>query len=205
MKNTNQKKGFTLIELLVVIAIIALLSSVVLAAVQSARQKAQISKANSEISEFIKALEIYKTSYGHYPSSESCIGGGTEGCYSSYGATGDGPANDLSIVLNELKSRKIYSGDLLNTLKSIPNYNAHGEFFYTSTPIGMSSVLSIYPDGLSPFCNKKLALTGLNEYYVYFQTFAADESYPAGLDGTYVGKEYDSSGTPTTYYCAPNN
>ncbi len=40
----NKQKAFTLIELLVVIAIVGLLSSVILVAVQDARDKANIAK-----------------------------------------------------------------------------------------------------------------------------------------------------------------
>lgn len=55
MKN---QKGFTLIELLVVISIIGLLSSVVLAALSSARSKARDAKRRSDLAEYSKAAEM---------------------------------------------------------------------------------------------------------------------------------------------------
>ncbi len=68
----NYKKGFTLIELLVVISIISLLSSVVLAALNETRQKAQISKFAQEISNIRNAVELYKTNNnGAYPTMDS--------------------------------------------------------------------------------------------------------------------------------------
>ena len=69
-------KGFTLIELLVVIAIIALLSSVVLASLNTARQKARNAGYVSQIEEYQKALALYYTDHGSYPiiSSWACIG-----------------------------------------------------------------------------------------------------------------------------------
>lgn len=50
------KKGFTLIELLVVIAIIGLLSSVVLAALNSARNRANIVKLRADLQGIIKGV-----------------------------------------------------------------------------------------------------------------------------------------------------
>lgn len=54
-----KKTGFTLIELLVVIAIIGILSSVVLASLNSAREKSRDAKRVSDIKQIQLALEMY--------------------------------------------------------------------------------------------------------------------------------------------------
>lgn len=59
--------GFTLIELLVVIAIISLLSSVVLASIGDARERARDANRVRELRNFRIALEQYNSDYGCYP------------------------------------------------------------------------------------------------------------------------------------------
>jgi general secretion pathway protein G len=59
--------GFTLIELLVVIAIIGLLSSIVLASLNSARDKGRIAAAVATQDELRKAVELYYSDMGFYP------------------------------------------------------------------------------------------------------------------------------------------
>lgn len=66
------KKGFTLIELLVVIAIIGLLSSIVMASLQTARSKGRDARLVSEVRNLQTALELYYLSNGHYPLSANC-------------------------------------------------------------------------------------------------------------------------------------
>jgi type II secretion system protein G len=61
------KRGFTLIELLVVIAIIGMLSSVVLASMNSARTKARDARRLADIKQFQTALEFYYNDNGSYP------------------------------------------------------------------------------------------------------------------------------------------
>lgn len=71
------KRGFTLIELLVVISIIGLLSSIVLASLNTAREKARDAKRQGDLHSIQTALELYYTTYGAYPPfrpSSSCGG-----------------------------------------------------------------------------------------------------------------------------------
>jgi prepilin-type N-terminal cleavage/methylation domain-containing protein len=68
--------GFTLIELLVVISIIGLLSSVVLASLNSARVKGRDAVRMQTLTQYSSALELYRDTTGHYP-----IGGWFASCW----------------------------------------------------------------------------------------------------------------------------
>lgn len=63
----SAKSGFTLIELLVVIAIIGILSSVVLASLNSARKKGRDARRVADIKQLQLALELYYDANGQYP------------------------------------------------------------------------------------------------------------------------------------------
>lgn len=65
---TRTKKGFTLIELLVVIAIIGVLSSVVLASLNTARERAANAKRLTDIRQIQNAMELFAgANSGNYP------------------------------------------------------------------------------------------------------------------------------------------
>lgn len=73
MKNSlRYNTGFTLIELLVVIAIIGLLSSVVLASLNTAREKSRDARRLADIRQLQIALEFYYDENGAYPTSLNC-------------------------------------------------------------------------------------------------------------------------------------
>ncbi len=83
---SNTKKGFTLIELLVVVSIIALLSSVVVAALSDAREGAKNNKRNELVRQYVTALGLYHGEYGKYPGNNTtryCLGSGypSGNCY----------------------------------------------------------------------------------------------------------------------------
>ncbi len=68
---TSTKRGFTLIELLVVIAIIGILSSIVLASLNSARKKGRDARRVADIKQLQLALELYYDANSQYPAALS--------------------------------------------------------------------------------------------------------------------------------------
>ncbi len=76
ISHMTKQKGFTLIELLVVIAIIGILSSIVLASLNSARNKGKDASAKASMSSIRGAAEIYYNSASDATASQS--GGGNK-------------------------------------------------------------------------------------------------------------------------------
>ncbi len=75
--NRSFNRGFTLIELLVVIAIIGILSSVVLASLNSARSKGRDARRVSDLKQLQLALELYYDANSQeYPDALSALTGG---------------------------------------------------------------------------------------------------------------------------------
>ncbi len=70
----KNQKGFTLIELLVVIAIIALLSTLAVFSLSSARQKSRDAKRLADVKQIQTALELYYEDMKLYPSYNDVLG-----------------------------------------------------------------------------------------------------------------------------------
>ncbi len=71
----NKNRGFTLIELLVVIAIIGILAAVVVASLNSARQKSDDASRMQAVQQMHSALELYVNDHGHAPDlgNDACL------------------------------------------------------------------------------------------------------------------------------------
>ncbi|MFA5745220.1 MAG: type II secretion system protein [Candidatus Paceibacterota bacterium] len=99
-------RGFTLIELLVVIAIIGLLSSVVLASLNTARVKGQVAATQAQIKQYATVFELYYDAYGEYPDSGTlsyrCLGEYSDGrCWTNGIVQGTMLDNELSKVISK--------------------------------------------------------------------------------------------------------
>jgi prepilin-type N-terminal cleavage/methylation domain-containing protein len=119
--------GFTLIELLVVISIIALISSVVMFAVNSARIKARDAKRKSDVLQIQKALELYYANNNAYPLSAT---GGTAWSLSNSATDWNNLQTSMSSVLSRLPvDPRQTAGDPLNGPAFAYSYWSGSGFF----------------------------------------------------------------------------
>lgn len=99
-----KQKGFTLIELLVVIAIIGIVSSLLLPAVQSAREASRRTACNNHLSQLAKGIIQYETQHRHFPS-----GGWGKDWLGSAGRTGNSqPGGWAYAVLPVVEEQVVY-------------------------------------------------------------------------------------------------
>jgi general secretion pathway protein G len=71
IRNRNCNRGFTYIELLVVIGIIALLSTIIFTSLRSAKEKAQIAKAQGELQQLQLAILLLHDDTDLYPGKQT--------------------------------------------------------------------------------------------------------------------------------------
>lgn len=94
------RRGFTLIELLVVIAIIGILSSIVLASLNSARASARDARRISDMRQAATALTLWSLEYNNYMESGSGCGSAGNGWF-NYQDGGGYPVAMSQCLVNE--------------------------------------------------------------------------------------------------------
>ena len=134
-------RGFTLIELLVVIAIIGILSSVVLASLNTARLKARDARKRSDFRSISSALQLFYDANGRMPNNYNPCCGATEGS----------AAYDQSM-------QELVSGGFLGSIPKSPGGGLYAYYNYgPNNAIGAIVVTSLESaadstQGVSPSC-----------------------------------------------------
>jgi len=119
------KKGFTLIELLVVISIIALLSTVIMTAVEENRIKAKDRALVQSAIQLRNALELYKSDNGDYPQMPYPFVFCSKDSSGVVTCNNTGPISGAVYLKEQLKP---YISEIL-----VPQYNGTPYYYYQSS------------------------------------------------------------------------
>ena len=122
------KKGFTLIELLVVVAIIGMLSSIVLASLNTARGNARDARRQQDLKQIQTALELYYNDFNEYPGEVACDTSKGSGSGNCSGYTGTG-WSATSYIYVGLVGRGYISSLPVDPINS-------GNYYYNYEPAG---------------------------------------------------------------------
>lgn len=137
---TKNKNGFTLIELMVVIAVIALLASVVLVSLNSARQKARNADRNATAVQLIKAFNLeLNDNKGVLPDTGGAWVCLSATCYGGWNIFSASPAVD-ALLAPEMASKPVDPSD--------GGARGYGGFIYNSSwGAGTAWDGTVYPTG----------------------------------------------------------
>lgn len=146
-------RGFTLIELLVVIAIIGVLSSVVLASLNSARMRARDAAVKTGVRQLVTLMQLEYTETGSYANLQAGWDYTAANCNDSYG--GNYAANARTICTNIVSNNgSLYTGNnvSLSTNFSIMGLLPSTNRYYCVGSSGRTSDMETSSTWTSPGC-----------------------------------------------------
>jgi prepilin-type N-terminal cleavage/methylation domain-containing protein len=124
MSHYKNSQGFTLIELLVVVAIIGILSSVVLASLNTARGKARDTVRLSDMHTLQTALALYMSNHGTYPNAQN-----GSGC-SGWEATGGDATAGASFISALVTDGDLPSDGIKDPTPSLENVCGNFRYYF---------------------------------------------------------------------------
>lgn len=191
------KKGFTLIELLVVISIIGLLSSVVLASLNTAREKARDARRITDIRQVQNALEIYHSQFNAYPDFTNHAGLREDSCTNRLAQTGY-PIAGWDSVLDELVNANIFSS-LPRDPQHSPGNTSRPLKCYTYTTSTHSNIL------LQGCRNIETGVYEAHDQYEYVLHFSTERNPTKGYVINWPDSSTANTGPVTNFSNKPYN
>lgn len=147
----RQATGFTIVELLIVIVVIGILAAITIVAYSGIQTRAENTKTNNALGYYAKALQLYATNNGLYPTEASypCLGpigtncanitDGTGACFGSGGASAQ--ASFDSAIKTVLSTTPVLSTQSMNC----GGKQYSGAYYYSAT--GKSMGVTYYLRG----------------------------------------------------------
>ena len=131
-----RKRAFTLIELLIVIAIIAILATIIIVNVSSARVKSQTAVAKNTLQTFKKAIMLYQSETGKLPATGSWAGTWCHPGYVGDSLTVTGPC------LGELSPTYLSDFQMAGPYGKCTAYNSSHSLCYNYHVYGRNIILA---------------------------------------------------------------
>lgn len=138
--NKKYLKGFTLVELMVTISVIGILTAVISANFNDARQQANDKKRMTDLKSLQLSLELYKSQYGRYPA-QGC---GTAGSDWAGPGTASGIYKKCSPYIVGHTAGVNFIPDFVQTLPTDSKSTAGKGFYYMTNADGSSYKAMIY-------------------------------------------------------------
>lgn len=177
IENEKPRVGFTLVELLVVIAIIAMLVTLLLPAVQSAREAARRTQCSNNVRQICLSMLNHHDTKGHFP----------HGNYNLIDATGDTPD-----PYNGKQDRRCWFHDTLPYIEESSLFDDFERHMDTGRSAlaygGLGTPVPTFmcsSDGLSPKLN------------TFWGGIGPDAEHTQGFSGNYLANAGDDYFNPT--------
>lgn len=169
------KKGFTLIELLVVIAVIGILASVVLASLNSARQKGRVANIKANLKNAVTQSSLYYSNNGTY--SGLCSDSTMQSFITALGGTGSAACYVASALSStEFGLAAIYNGE-----------------YFVASPDGVLQIDTTNTGGTANWASALTACSSTGKRLMSVSSFKAIYDIAGSLPQTFSSNVYYST------------